>query len=401
MITQRIDQLSYSDIERLVEQRVPEGRLLDYKRQLPSGNSADIKELLADVTSFANASGGHLIYGITTKKIEGQNTDIPDQILGLGSINIEQETLRLDNLLRTSIQPRIIGIRVKAITAKAKPPVIVILIPQSLNAPHIIANGSHKFFSRTSAGKYPLDITEIRHAFAMSDTVGARIRAFRDERIGRILAGETPSHIESGSLIVIHCIPLDAFTQNKARDIDKLATASSNLSLLPPARIFSTNTRRVNLDGLLISAVSNQVKSSSYVQVFCNQAIETVDGILFKKMIERYRQDFIFPILIEESLIKHCDQMRITLQNAEVSCPMIVFISFLNVRGFRIQSENMFDSGLEPIDRDHLLLPDLLVEDLNIPAETFLKPALDLIWQACGGKGSIYYDKSGKWVGQQ
>lgn len=37
MITQRIDQLIYDDIERFVEQKVPESRVLDYKRQLPNG----------------------------------------------------------------------------------------------------------------------------------------------------------------------------------------------------------------------------------------------------------------------------------------------------------------------------------------------------------------------------
>ena len=127
MITQRIDQLKYADIERLVlEEREPEGRMLDYKRQLPGGTSDDVKELLADVTSFANASGGHLVFGVSTRKENGKNTAIPDAILGVGDINLEQETLRLENLLTSSIQPRIVGLRVRAIPEAGKPTVVVI-----------------------------------------------------------------------------------------------------------------------------------------------------------------------------------------------------------------------------------------------------------------------------------
>ena len=188
MITQRIDELTYADIERLVEQKVPEGRELDYKRQLPGGTADEVKELLADVTSFANASGGHLVFGVTTAKVNGQNTAIPEAIVGVGEINAEQVENRLVDQLRSCIQPRIVGLRVKAIVMAGKPTVVVIHIPRSWNAPHMVAKGSSKFYSRTSAGKQPLDVTEIRHAFAMSESVGERIRAFRDERIGRILA---------------------------------------------------------------------------------------------------------------------------------------------------------------------------------------------------------------------
>ncbi len=37
MITKRIDQLTYADIEGFVQRQVPESRVLDYKRQLPNG----------------------------------------------------------------------------------------------------------------------------------------------------------------------------------------------------------------------------------------------------------------------------------------------------------------------------------------------------------------------------
>jgi len=38
--------------------------MLDYKRDVPGESDQDKKEFLADISSFANATGGDLIYGV-------------------------------------------------------------------------------------------------------------------------------------------------------------------------------------------------------------------------------------------------------------------------------------------------------------------------------------------------
>ena len=393
MITQRIDELTYANIEDLVQRQVPEGRVLDYKRELPGRTDKDVKEFLADVSSFANASGGHLVCGITTKTQQGRNTNIPDQIVGLGQINVEQETLRLENVIRDGIDPRIVGLRVRAITEAGKATVVVIHVPRSWNAPHMIAKGSSKFYSRTSAGKQPLDVTEIRHAFAMSESIGERIRAFRDERIGKILAGETPVPIKPGALLVVHCIPLGAFTENAAMGLDALLAASTELRPLADGRMPITR-RRNNLDGVLICTVERTDPEGSYIQVFRNGVIEAVDGLLFAAIVER-RKGIIPGSFLEDRLIILCNQARQALSSMNVASPVVVFLSLLNVRGFGVEAPNRFASDFSLIDRQHLLLPDLLVDNVSTPAELFLRPAFDLIWQACGGTGSPFYDDKG------
>jgi len=53
-------------------------------RDLPSGSDADKKEFQADVTSFANAAGGDLVFGIEEKQDDqGRNTGIPLRVVGL------------------------------------------------------------------------------------------------------------------------------------------------------------------------------------------------------------------------------------------------------------------------------------------------------------------------------
>ena len=49
------------------------------------------------------------------------------------------------------------------------------------------------------------------------------------------------------------------------------------------------------------------------------------------------------------------------------------------------------------IDRDILLLPEIILENYDIKAEKILKPCFDSIWNACGFSGSFYYNDEGEW----
>ena len=393
MITKRIDQLVYADIEDLVQRQVPEGRGLDYKRELPGRTDNDVKEFLKDVSSFANASGGHLIYGVTTKKIAGENTSIPDEIVGLGSINEEAETLRLSQLIRDGIQPRLTSFQVQPIKGADKT-VVIIHIPSSWNAPHMVAKMTTPFYSRTSTGKHGLDATEIRYAFSMSESVGERIKAFRDERIGRILAGETPVPINPDAVVVVHCIPLEAFREKTAIELEALISASGGLH---PIGVSGWD-KRSNLDGVIMFSQPKGERAIGYVQVFRNGVVESVNA----EVLSVNGETKLIPITyFENKIVEHCNQIVALLHKLDLDSPRVVFISLLNVQGYRLPSEHGCRPYGYPIDRKHLLLPDVLINDVSTPAEIFLKSSFDLIWQACGNKRSPHYDKDGNWLGQQ
>ena len=55
--------IAESDLEELIEHGIPEGKTVEHKRVLPGNADACKREFLADVSSFANAAGGHIIYG--------------------------------------------------------------------------------------------------------------------------------------------------------------------------------------------------------------------------------------------------------------------------------------------------------------------------------------------------
>ncbi len=51
------------------------------------------------------------------------------------------------------------------------------------------------------------------------------------------------------------------------------------------------------------------------------------------------------------------------------------------------------------IDRDILLLPEIVIESYDVIAEDILRPCFDSIWNACGFPRSPNYDDTGEWVG--
>jgi hypothetical protein len=48
-------------------------------------------------------------------------------------------------------------------------------------------------------------------------------------------------------------------------------------------------------------------------------------------------------------------------------------------------------------DRDPLVIPEIVVEDLSRPASEILRPLFDLLWNAGGWSRSPYYNASGEW----
>jgi len=65
MINKHIDKIEFNDLEQLQSNVVLEGKTIEYKKLLPTNSDADRKEFLTDISSFSNASGGDLIFGIS------------------------------------------------------------------------------------------------------------------------------------------------------------------------------------------------------------------------------------------------------------------------------------------------------------------------------------------------
>lgn len=395
MIPKHFDVITKPDIEALVVNLVPEGKNLDYKDSLPDNTSNSKKEFLKDISSFANASGGDLIYGVGEARDEANKpTGVPNAANGLRNINADQEILRLDNLIRTGIAPRISGILIKAIPDFQDGPVIIIRIPKSWASPHMLTlESDSRFFSRTNAGKYPLDIVEIRSAFALSESLPEKVRRFRDDRLARIVADETPVPLEANPRIILHLLPITALDPSVAFDVRIFA---ENWSLLRPIGS-SAGFYRYNFDGLVVYDGWNPIRSRAYSQVFRNGTLEVVNSYILGSNAE---SRLIPSVIFEEEIIQGFQIYKDIQNRWGILPPIFVMLSLIGVKGFRMAANSiawMFKDSIHPIDRDVLLLPEILMDDFTARSDQILQPVLDAVWQSAGWVGSPHY-RDGTWA---
>jgi hypothetical protein len=388
MINKSIGDITEQDLQTLIAQKEVEGKTIEYKQELPRNTDADKKEFLADISSFSNSSGGDLIYGMVEDK------GMPKQLDGLDIEDFDQVKQRLENLVRDGIEPRIPSLNIQPVPLSNTRIAIVIRVPKSWSSPHRVRYQGHdKFYSRNSAGKYQLDVAELRIAFNLSETITERIRNFRRDRISNIVANETPILLPDTAKIVLHLIPITAFSSAQSLDIDKIASHAEQMQPIIP---YSWN-HRYNLDGFLTHSVYKNDLAYSYVQLFRNGIIEAVDASMLRP---REHGLFIPGVLYEQNLINSLSNYLSVLKTLTVEPPIFVFLTLLGVKGYRMGTNRVDDlDELNAIDRDIILLPEILIENYQVVAEHVLMPCFDTIWNACGFSNSWNYE-DGKWVGR-
>jgi len=154
--TKKLTELSEADLQTLLDSWVAESKIIEYKSELPGSNDEQKKEFLFDVSSFANASGGHLIYGII------EETGIPTQMNGLTVTDEDAELRRLQSLILDGIKPRMSGLEMQFVHLSNSKPVLVIHVPKSWLLPHMVVfKGTDKFYSRSGSRKHRLDVDEL------------------------------------------------------------------------------------------------------------------------------------------------------------------------------------------------------------------------------------------------
>jgi len=394
MIEKRIEEIQKLDVDALIIAKTAERRTLEYKAELPLGTDEAKREFLADISSFANSGGGDILYGIVDQKdVNGQSTGIPLEAPGLTGINETTEQLRLENVIRDGIAPRITGVQMKAISGFE----IIVRVPRSWVAPHMVTfKNFSRFYARNSAGKYQLDVGEIRSAFVLSDSLADRIHAFRAERLAKIISAETPVKFTPNKAAVLHLLPVAAVTDRTNLDVSREALRLANTIAPPLSKNWS---HRFNADGFLTYDDKewgiNKRIASTYVQVFRSGAVEVANQRMLIRVLSEH--DSVIPMgALEKEIIANVDRFVAFQRGIGLAPPIVLMLSLVGVKNFALTtgSNQWTDSR---IDRDALMAPDLLIDDFNLQADVLIKPALDFIWQAAGLADSPNYSEDGRW----
>jgi len=390
MISGNLDEITAAVLQRLVDNRVSERRTLEYKSSLPVGSDEGKREFLSDASSFANANGGDLIFGVSEERSEGKPTGVPGAIAPIDTSTLSSEVPRLENLLRDCVSPRIHGIEFRQVEVQNGQSVLILRIPRSWIGPHMVTfRGGSRFYSRNAAGKHMMDVSELRTAFASSQSLPERLRAYRMDRIAQIASGEFPVKRPGPATIILHCVPLAALDSTSGQDFSAFGK-KIQLTLMPE-RVNNWG-GKFNFDGYAM----HSTPPLFYIQLFRSGVIEMVNTDLTNQQFvpQGYRK--LLPgTLFENEVIEAAQNCLAAQKVLGVPLPIFLMLSLAGVKDFTLGFDNLrIEVGR--IDRELLLVPPLTIEDFDVDVPSSLQVAFNSIWQASGAEGSPNYDSAGK-----
>lgn len=146
------------DLQSLVKNKIEEDSDLDYKdsRSLMMGGK-EMTELSKDVSSFANSSGGIIIYGIS------ENKHVPEKIdEGCNPTEITKEWL--EQVIQGRIRPRIEGVDINPVSLDITSPgrvAYVVTIPQGVTAHQAYDKKYYKRFNFNAEPMYDYEIRDV------------------------------------------------------------------------------------------------------------------------------------------------------------------------------------------------------------------------------------------------
>lgn len=365
MIPKQLADVSLVDVEALAANAVPEGRTLEFKAQLPGGKDDDKREFLYDVISLANTDGGDLIFGVEEKA--GVAKAVPGAAL---TDTLDATLLRLENLLSTSVEPRIPGVRLHPIEVATNVAVIVMRIPASFAAPHRAGiGGTRKFYHRNSRGKAEMDVHELRAAFTASEGLVPRITALHEQSVRAVEDREFPFQLAAGPRAVLSFIPLSVLREPRELDLDQTT------AFMPP---ISGGDWTHSLEGFYIFNPTRLSGARAFGLTRRTGQID-VSWTLSEIGANAVRVDF------AEATIKVCaNRATAVLGSFGIEGPFAVALTVLYAKGYRLEYEGYYSPDDGPgMWRDKATLPIVTVDSLDANA---LTPLARSLWYAMGEK---------------
>jgi len=268
--------------------------------------------------------------------------------------------------------------------------IIIMRIPKSWISPHMVAYRDHsRFYARNSAGKYILDVQELRTAFLTSEGISKKINSFRLDRINRILSGETPIGLKNEAKIILHIVPYGFSDSSFGIDVTRIGREEK----LQPIHAAGNYNPKHNLDGF----VNFSEYRFAYTLLFRNGTIEAVnmDLVSPENAPSGGKYLVLHPRKVEDELIESIQGYLDYQETIGVNTPLVIMLAFSGVKDYKFTARYTSTFG-HPIDRDILILPEVVIENFTGDVETTMKPIFDAMWNAAGIAKSASYDEAGK-----
>lgn len=393
-------EIRLEDIQSLIDNQVSEGITLEYKLKSWERNDEGTRELLRDISSFANARGGHILVGIAEDQ---DNEGIATQIVGVS--DAEDEPQRIMNVCLSCIDERITGLDMIAIPVKANTKVIAIRVPRSLRTPHMITfKNLYQCWRRHGSRKSVMSIDEIRDACRAVEDIMKALGEFIDGRVQKFLNSHTqgPHLFVSACPMTIRDDLVDVFDPN----LHKL------LSRPPKVR-----RQRGSVDLFFGSHPEEPWKPTLYgiraclgdrkqMEIMRNGYMELIAGRLLSD--HRYTLDdldrpILWDWMVAEYVVNFVLFTKEFIRYASLPVPMVFTIALSG-----INEAGLYERGIPQCDfpdyipgtckeGNHLMLPSMQVKSFTDPSKV-AAVFVDRIWNAFGFKKAYFFEEEGKFT---
>jgi hypothetical protein len=390
-IEKDIKAVTEADLRGLIDARVRESKTIEFKREINRSDETT-RKLLATVASFANTEGGDVIFGIDAE--DGVATSLQS----LSGFNPDSDLIRLRDLIRAHIDPKVYGFVLRPVELSGGGHALVLRVPKTWSGAHLLTYGNdHRFYTRDGNGRRMMDVSEVRMAFSSAGALPEKIRRLRLDRVSAISTGDVPLPLVSKQALVVHLIPAKTFDSLYECDLASVVEAdrSGQGRFLSPIK---THGGRLgyDFDGCLEMDEHKSI-CYGYTKLFRNGLLESIDCNSVKDKGETSeKQAWFSPYVYEKALLGVFPNWIKALRVAKIEPPIYLALSLLGMSGKIPYIDPQYSGdGLRTIRHDPLLLQPRFIESLDDDPKTILRPAFDLVWNACGWPRSINFDESG------
>jgi hypothetical protein len=373
---------------------VREGRNLDFKVSLAFEQTNEKKELLADISAFANASGGDLLFGVDEDPDE---PGLMGQIRGIKG-QFDKIQLSIEQSLRMGVNPRIPGIRFHRIPIDDNAFVLLLRVPKSRVAPHMVTHsGDCRIYGRGAAGKAIISVQEIRDLVLSTESIEERLRRYRINRAAAVLSGELPTSMVEPPFAVFHLVPFESFTGEMQFSAEELMKAS--VGVLPPGK--GGDGFRPVYEGVIHP--SDRIHSNAY-SMLSNQGIaEGVSNVAFGKTTSEFhfgteQVPFVAEKNLLETAVRFFGSSQRAIETLGLAGSLLASIQLLNVKGHFLTTDLPMGRHPVAVSRDILDLGYVQIDSVldKDGWANMLRPLFDRLANAAGHIRSGMWDEDGE-----